>query len=629
MKPSDTRFATIAAIEISSKIIYTLLVIVFLLFAFVIGLQGINIDNVWHDEIISIQEMGAFQPSYHPLMTIEMMRQSSPDAVPLWYWITRAWVAFAGWSHFSLRLVSTLAGTMMIAMMYRLGAYFYGRPAGLTAAGFMASCGLVLWYFHEARPNALMMLFAVMHTWFYLRMVVRQRRSLRTRLLFAATAIALIYTHWLGAVLFAGLGLHLLVFVPNSRRKVDVLFAWGLCALIILPFVLIPKSFGARIPSELPGLPNPLTLARFTIPFVNELQILWAPLVLSLVYSVWNQRKPLHVQMIFIAAVMSIALIAVDWVYKPVPWMHPRAYLVLWIPFSLIFAVSITSFPRWKVFTFLIMLAFIVSGLYWTHSDLKDRYFLSASRKGFPNLQQFVFHLRDKVGRYDFLIGFAPSETINGSVLDYYLGLQAGIDGAFIATSRHGDNLAKHLDAIVSDHPYVLLAHDPQLKPSNLEDTRMVLARSLVPCDTIVNEPHLHIQRHVPPSLGCEHRPAPVAYDNGISILDRAARYDPLAETLSVFAWWDVPEKDMLREYNVSLQVITPDGRNVRQIDRHLNDGLQPWHVIDLSTSGLPSLDYRLVLILYGRYSGTRVSGAEPDSGHSEAVLTLLEFTID
>ena len=619
----------VEAIETVSKPRYTVLMIVFLLFAFAIGAHGINIDNVWYDEIISIQEMGAFHSSYDPMMTIEMMRQSSPDHVPFWLWITRGWVELAGWSHFSLRMVSTLAGTMMIAMMYRLGADFFGRRVGLAAAGFMASSGFMLWYFHELRPNALMMLFAVMHAWFYLRIVVRHRRGLRSRLLFAATAIALIYTHWLGAVLFAGLGLHLLVFVPNSRRKVDVLLAWGISALVFLPFVLIPKSFGDRFPSELVGLPDPLTLGRFTNLFVNEIQILWVPLILSLVYLVWHRRKPLHLQLLFIASVMSVALMVVDWIYKPIPSLHPRAYLVLWIPCSLIFAASITSLPRWTVSSFLIMLAFIVSGLHWTVSDLREKYFLSVERKGFPLLQQYAFHLKENVGRHDFLIGFAPLENINGIVAKYYLGLQTGIDGTFIATSRQGEDLAKHVGNILTDHPYVLLAHNPQLKPKNLEETQMILARTLVQCKAIVNEPELQVQRHVHPALGCEHRLAPVEYNNGIRIIDRAASHDPLAETLQVLVWWDVPEKDMLDEYNISLQVITPEWQNARQIDRHLNDSLLPWHVIELSTSGLPRLNYRLVLILYSRENGAKVSGAEIDSGNSDKFLTILEFTID
>ena len=517
----------------------------------------------------------------------------------------------------------------MIAMMYRLGADFFARRVGLAAAGFMASSGFMLWYFHELRPYALMMFFAVTHTWFYLRIVAQRKRGLRTRLLFAVTAIALIYTHWLGAVLFAGLGLHLLAIVPNSRRKVDVLLAWGIGALSFLPIALVPKSFGSRLPSELLALPNPLTLGRFTNLFVNEIQILWAPLILSLVYSVWHRRKPLLLQLLFIASVMSVALMIVDWIYKPTPSLHPRAYLILWIPSSLIFAASITSLPRWNVWSFLIMLAFIVSGLHWTVSDLREKHFLSVERKGFPLLQQYVFHLREKVGRHDYLIGFAPMDIINGSVANYYLGLQTGIDGTFIASSRRGEHLEKHVGKILSAHPYVLLAHNPQLMPDNLEETQMVLAQSLVQCDTIVDEPTLHVQRYVHPALGCEHRLAPVAYDNGISIIDRAASYDPIAETLEVWVWWDLPEKDLLDEYNISLQVITPEWRNARQVDRHLNDGLLPWNVIELSTSGLPSLNYRLVLILYSRENGAKVSGSELDSGISDKFLTVLEFTID
>ena len=355
---------------------FTVPMVLFLLLAFAISLKGINSDNVWFDELISIQHIGAFHETYDPMMTIDSLRRSSPDHVPLWHWITRAWAELAGWSQFSLRMVSSLAGTMMIAMMFGLGADVFGRRAGIMAAGFTASSGFMLWYFHELRPNALMMLLAVIHTWLYMRIVAQRRRGRHTWILFAATGIMLIYTHWLGAVLFAGLCLHLLVFVPNSRRKVDVLLAWGICALTFLPFALIPKSIGSRLQFESLELPKPQTLLSFANLFVNEIKLLWVPLILSLIYSIWYRRKPLIFHMLFIALVMSVALIVVEWIYKPIPSLHPRAFLILWIPCSLIFAISISSLPRWTILSFLIMLAFTVSGLHWTQSDLRVKIFL-------------------------------------------------------------------------------------------------------------------------------------------------------------------------------------------------------------------------------------------------------------
>ena len=261
---------------------------------------------------------------------------------------------------------------------------------------------------------------------------------------------------------------------------------------------------------------------------------------------------------------------------------------------------------------------------------------MSVERKGFPLLQQYVFHLREKVWQNDFLIGFAPLENINdtlgfvtGSVADYYLALQTGIDGTFVATTRQGADLAKYVGKILADRPHVLLAHNPKEKPKNLEETQGILARSLVECNAIVNTPELLVQRHVHPTMGCGHWPAPVEFDNGIKLIDRAARYDHLAEVIQVLTWWEVPDRDILNDYNVSLQVISPDWRNVRQVDRHLSARFLSWNVIELSTSGLPALDYRLVLILYDRENGKKVRGTDIDSGNSDKFLTVLQFTIN
>jgi len=67
----------------------------------------------------------------------------------------------------------------------------------------------------------------------------------------------------------------------------------------------------------------------------------------------------------------------------------------------------------------------------------------------------------------------------------------------------------------------------------------------------------------------------------------------------------------------------------VRQIDRHLYDGLVPWSVIELTTDGLLPGNYRLALILYDRLSGEKVSGFDSAHNQSESVIPLLSFGLD
>ena len=80
-----------------------------------------------------------------------------------------------------------------------------------------------------------------------------------------------------------------------------------------------------------------------------------------------------------------------------------------------------------------------------------------------------------------------------------------------------------------------------------------------------------------------------------------------------VVTGWEVADESQLEEYNVSIQIITPEWVNVRQAsDRHLYHEVLKWYVVEMPTSGLPPGDYRVVVILYDRYkSSAKVNGTD------------------
>ncbi len=107
--------------------------------------------------------------------------------------------------------------------------------------------------------------------------------------------------------------------------------------------------------------------------------------------------------------------------------------------------------------------------------------------------------------------------------------------------------------------------------------------------------------------------------------MDHAARYEPESDRVEVLTWWQVPEDSMLHEYNISVQFLTAELQNVRQLDRHLYDDLLPWNTVELSTVGLPKGTYNVVLILYNRMTGEKANRKE----RAASIVPVLTVSID
>ena len=145
--------------------------------------------------------------------------------------------------------------------------------------------------------------------------------------------------------------------------------------------------------------------------------------------------------------------------------------------------------------------------------------------------------------------------------------------------------------------------------PLNYAGTLTTVQEELLSCDVLVDEPKLLVRRYVHPVMGCDHEAAPIEYENVIKIVDRAVNFDPDANRIEALIWWNVPDEAMLEEYNISLQVHSSNGQNVRQTDRHLYDNIVPWSVIKMSTADLTGGDYQVMLILYHRENQAKVAG--------------------
>jgi hypothetical protein len=173
------------------------------------------------------------------------------------------------------------------------------------------------------------------------------------------------------------------------------------------------------------------------------------------------------------------------------------------------------------------------------------------------------------------------------------------------------------------------LVYDPSDKPQVFDQVLTAIDLAYTACDALLDRESLRARRYEFKSLACDREYEPIHYENGIAILDKFAEYDSERGTLQVLTGWEVADEAQSQQYNVSIQIITPDWQNVGQADdRHLYDNILKWYSVEISTLGLPPGDYRAVVILYDRYNNAKVSGTDLSSGETGAILPISYFSI-
>ena len=606
-----------------------------LLLAFALGANGLNADVVWLDEFASVSDMGAFNPPYSPAQIIDAIRGNH---VPLFFLLGAGWAQLAGWSQYALRFMSLAAGVLMIAWLYRFAADAVNRRTAIVSALLMSTTALVIVYFHELRMYTLLMLLAVMHSGLYWRLAHGFRVTRLTWLFFILTAAMLFYTHNFSIILFVGLGAYHLFFVPKSRRWLNIMFAWGGGASLFLPYVplwiegLLQWTSRSSI-DDIRMFPSPEVMTAFAGLLVNGFYLLWLPLILSFGYALRRKRNSAIVRLLCIALIMILTLLFVTWQFSSLPISRMRYFLVLWFSFVVLFAYGLTSMPRWPAITALFLVLWGIAGCQLGRSAEILKYaggmFEAHKAQMYPPLYEYLYHLKKKANATDYLIGFTVPMHNGRSPDDYYLQAQPGLDGVFLSAHHRRYRLERDVKAILDNHPYILFAYNPGDPSPNADKALEIIHREgYIPCAVMIDKPDWRARRYVSRVMDCGHEPAPIAYDNSVKVIDRFARYVPGSEAVQILTWWAVADEGLLNEYNVSMQIITPDWRNVQQTDRHLYE-LPPWDVIELSTEGLPPGDYRLMMILYHQDSGEKVSGVDLAGDETANIFSMLPFTIE
>lgn len=146
-----------------------LLLVIFLL-AVILRFAALGNKSIWFDEAYSVSRASLQQ-------TEIWNGKSEPMHPPLYYSVLHAWIAAAGKSEVAIRLLSTFASTLSLAVFYLLGWHLFGKDTALTAVSLLAVSPIDIWYAQEARMYALVTLASLL------------------------TALGLVTRHWWGVFL--------------------------------------------------------------------------------------------------------------------------------------------------------------------------------------------------------------------------------------------------------------------------------------------------------------------------------------------------------------------------------------------------------------------------------------------
>jgi hypothetical protein len=213
-------------------------------------------QSIWFDEAVT---MGNVQLPY------DIGRYLRADATPpLYPLVAHGWLQIFGVSLVAARALSALASAAAVVALFQLGRRFLDARTGLFAAALLLASRCQIFFAHEARPYALVLLLTIAS--FHVLLSLLERVTLRRLVLLCLLDAALLHTHYVAAFALVAQTLAALPARGEPRRGFLRILAAQLCAvLLVVPLALfvwntlwpLPMA-GWLPPPTWRGIPNEL-----------------------------------------------------------------------------------------------------------------------------------------------------------------------------------------------------------------------------------------------------------------------------------------------------------------------------------------------------------------------------------
>ena len=186
-------------------------------------------QSLWSDEI---QTMLDATPGFTWHQFLNEIRYGEGVHPPLYFVFARYFMLIFGYSDWSARALSALAGVASIWAIFLLGKEIKNEKLGLTSAALMCVNYFSIFYSQEARMYSFLCLFTILSYLYFLK--VCKYLKVRDAVLFIITTSCLIYIHYFGAfVVISELVLAVFFLLQDKQNRKRLLITLFICELII------------------------------------------------------------------------------------------------------------------------------------------------------------------------------------------------------------------------------------------------------------------------------------------------------------------------------------------------------------------------------------------------------------
>ncbi|MGV8141774.1 MAG: glycosyltransferase family 39 protein [Candidatus Woesearchaeota archaeon] len=195
-------------------------------------LYNVDSQSVWTDESISA----------HTAMCDlkNIISNTSEPTPPLYYIILFFWVKIFGTSAVMLRLLSVIISCVSIYLIYLLASTIYDYRIGLYSALLLALSPIHIFYAQEARAYSLVVMFSILSTYYYIRLL-KGKNGVLQYLPYILSSALLIYTHVFAILLLIAHSIHYIFAKKDFWKWVKVQAS---ILLLYTPWlIIVPKVF--------------------------------------------------------------------------------------------------------------------------------------------------------------------------------------------------------------------------------------------------------------------------------------------------------------------------------------------------------------------------------------------------
>ena len=593
------------------------------------------------DDLDSVKHLysNTYDKSYDLLQTIESVSLLSPEHGPGYYVVLNAWRILVGDDLFLARLLSVFFSLATICIVYRLASLTGNSLIALSAPLILAFLAYLHYYSQIARVYPLLLLIGGWLLWSYWRTVAGKRAFRWQWLCLFASASALLFVHYFGALLLAAVAIHHVFFVPKNKRwfMATTVMAVG-CSLFAVWIPVFLRGYSqsqAVLADTVLAFPE----AALTIFRIYSNGLWFLPLLAAAALLILHRRlNPAETYLAIIAAIVLMSLLLLNEITPILTERRMRYSIILSVPLCCALAIALNRLTSSRLLRASALLLWIVASAQFATSDDLTVYTNQSSRGrlSIPHYQAFIYEAHRLPGHNEPILSFHPSAPVSRyAFLTYYrlrlsdwsdvVHVSMDEDGAFVIES--GLTTYASLDAIAENSRGIWIAHNPEESSlSAMGSFAEWLTDHFQNCNRFLDKPEVvidfYLKRNIPCDLIKDEQPFEVSYSNGAKLANFIYELD--SDSLSIYLRW---LRTINATYSFTVQLFNDETEKAGQLDRVISGDPIDFATFDLA--GLAPGDYVAKLIVYDRESMLSQPGVSlQDNLAFEREVDILSFSI-